>query len=155
MRSLKYYLTLAKLLIKRRASPAIMNDEVIGQVAYHGMISENKFDSSRGLTRDQYIVTMMNYAISKILYIMKKQNEKAEQIKDEPVSMRYNPETIVSNQELVSIIRNKLDERSFDMLVKCYMEGMTYQEIANEYGLSREGVRIIIKKAKRIARVYV
>ena len=79
--------------------------------------------------------------------IRQRRKEKYAPIQEEVFAKETNGFDPEINKQIVKELSGKLSERSLDILKKRHLEGMTLEEIGNEYGISKERVRQIIERA--------
>jgi len=173
--TLNNYLTIAKKTIHNFGKsyyPALVremldSDEVISTVAHAIMVADWKWDNNRvgkvsGKSKSQYSFRNQHavWAIKK--YITKKYTAKSKRHK---IINDYNLESISKynldpsteyeqndyNESLKNNIRDLIDfgpisDKQKDQIRMYYYQDMTLQEIGNHYGVTKEAVRLNIKK---------
>jgi RNA polymerase sigma factor (sigma-70 family) len=153
--SLSKYTTLAKLALAKTKNPTLLSDENIGYVASFAMNKDKQYNPDRCSSKLKFTRIMMNYAVGKVIEKKNKESNVRSNMDEYLYSKstkNTNPETIVSNKELIDIVRNQLSAKQFSFLEKHFIEGRTLEEIGNEFGCTRENIRQQVSKALANAR---
>ena len=155
MFSLSKYTTLAKLALAKTRNPLLLSDENIGYVASFAMTKDRQYNPDRCSSRLKFTRIMMNYAVGKVIEKTKKDGITRSNMEEQilgKITYKNNPEFIVANNELISLVREHLPAKHYSFLEKHYIEGRTLEEIGNEFGCTRENIRQQINKALEHAR---
>jgi len=162
LKTIKEYLKEARyVIIKWGDFNMLKDDDAIADVAHNLMLAEWKYDPTKGASRLTHRINYGKYAVLDI-YKKRKKNSKYKHITiNQAESDREKAGIILTDERFqkeenhrmsVETVENILSNKSINQTQKGYMReryinGKTFQEIANEFGVSRQAVQQSIANA--------
>jgi len=157
----KYYRIYRKKLIR-----ACISEEDLIQEAYYTVYHTIKHLKSKNLPTDipliiQGVIWHLNTFIRRVSFYNKlfisfvDLSQSLGFTQEELIDFLNIKKSIFNPQILITILKEQLTTKEFDLLRKKYIENKTFQEIGEEYGVSRQAIkektdRILKKVRKKI-----
>jgi len=141
--------------IKNNDIPPFLRDEFISDVLWKFCISALKYDESTGIKFSTYAYGGFNFGKKEILERKKNRIERNSCLHEESFeNIKTQDKDNVRTDLLFDFINNsELTTREKVMMISYYYDGLTLAKLGEKYNLTKEGVRLVIKKAlKRMRR---
>lgn len=131
--------------------------EDLEQEAWVGLLNATKnYDSSKA----KFITYAYHYIRGRVMrYILEKTRVSANRIDSDPIEVEsgYTDNTSEDNELSLSIFAAIADDPHANLLIEHYVKGKSFRAIAQDYGMSHQGVAMHVKRLiklleKRVSR---
>lgn len=165
METLEEYTRIAEKLINKYGHPWMMDDEYIGLIVHNLIKSDMKFNSERGISIRTYRYGGFLFSMN-VIYKHRKERMSSLSLDNPDVNGESRYDSIASTEKepsenlveienfdyesntVKSLIESKeLTNKERQYLKMIYIDGMTHNEIARHFNVSRQAVSYLEQKA--------